>query len=300
MPRASIIIATHSRPELLRRAVTSAQSASRDVEVVVVDDASTDHTAEVCRALPGIKYMRLERNQRVAGARNVGLVASTGQFISFLDDDDTRLPQSLDAQIELLEKNTDAPLAYGQAFYSDADGQITGDAYPSECPQGEIFWELVTRNFIPCGSAVFRRSVITRLGLLDDTVPGIDDWDMWVRIAELYPIIARAQPVVTWRQSHPRSAQGTSDAAKLISDSTRKFKSSWMRLPKAVTAAREVRRTAWRKFSENMLEHALWQTARSGASGKTLQALKNLAATPQLDPSAIVRVAQHRLIQRSR
>ena len=105
MPRSSIIIATHSRPDLLPRAVESARAAGVDVEVIVIDDASTDETAGVCRALKGIKYLRAERNQRVAGARNIGLVASQGKYISFLDDDDTRLPGSLDLQIELLEQN---------------------------------------------------------------------------------------------------------------------------------------------------------------------------------------------------
>jgi len=102
-PRASIIIATHDRPQLLPRAVESAHAAGTDVEIVVVDDASTDETARVCQTLSGIKYVRTERNQRVAGARNIGLVASRGEYISFLDDDDTRLPDSLDAQIEALD-----------------------------------------------------------------------------------------------------------------------------------------------------------------------------------------------------
>jgi len=68
-PKASIIIATRSRPRLLPRAVKSAQAAGSNVEVVVVDDASTDETAEVCRGLSGITYVRAEHNQRVAGAR---------------------------------------------------------------------------------------------------------------------------------------------------------------------------------------------------------------------------------------
>jgi len=74
MPRVSVIIPTHSRPHLLPRAVKSAWAAGRDVEVIVVDDASTDATAQVCHTLKGIKYIRLERNQGVAGARNVGIL----------------------------------------------------------------------------------------------------------------------------------------------------------------------------------------------------------------------------------
>ncbi|MDQ5836983.1 MAG: glycosyltransferase, partial [Acidobacteriota bacterium] len=98
MPSVSVIIPTHNRPRLLPRAVESAHAAGEDVEVVIVDDASTDETAEVCRGLAGVKYIRLERNQGVAGARNVGLLASGGEYVAFLDDDDLRLPGSLDLQ----------------------------------------------------------------------------------------------------------------------------------------------------------------------------------------------------------
>jgi glycosyltransferase involved in cell wall biosynthesis len=300
MPLSSIIIATHNRPQLLPRAVESARAAGVDVEVIVIDDASTDETAAVCRALQGIKYLRVERNQRVAGARNLGLVASQGEYISFLDDDDTRLPGSLDLQIDLLAQNPDAALVYGQALYADHDGQVSDELYPLECPQGDIFWELLTQNFIPCGSAVFRRSAIVGLGLLDDTIPGLDDWDLWIRIAELYPVVAAEQPVVTWRRSNVRSAQGTSDAASIVSQSIRKFKTDWMKLPRVAAASRELKRATWRRFSENILEHALWQSARAVASGKPLQPLKNLMVAPQLDPSAIVRIARHRLTQSSR
>jgi glycosyltransferase involved in cell wall biosynthesis len=300
MPRSSIIIATHSRPRLLPRAVESARAADVDVEVIVIDDASGDETADVCRALEGIKYLRVERNQRVAGARNIGLVASTGEYVSFLDDDDTRLPGSLDSQIELLARNPDAALIYGQALYADHDGQVSDELYPVECPQGDVFWQLLTQNFIPCGSAVFRRSAIVSLGLLDDAIPGLDDWDLWIRIAELYPVVAVTEPVVTWRRSNVRSAQGTSDAAAIVSQSIRKFKMDWMKLPRVAAASRELKRATWRQFSENMLEHALWQSARALASGKPLRPLKNLMVAPQLDPSAIVRIAKHRLTQSSR
>ena len=300
MPRSSIIIATHSRPQLLPRAVESAHAAGVDVEVIVVDDASTDETAAVCRTLKGIKYLRVERNQRVAGARNIGLVASKGEYLSFLDDDDTRLPGSLDLQVELLAQNPDAALVYGQALYADHEGRISDELYPIECPQGDILWELLTQNFIPCGSAVFRRSAIVSLGLLDNTVPGLDDWDLWIRIAELHPVVAVEQPVVTWRRSNVRSAQGTSDAAAIVSQSIRKFKTDWMKLARVATAPRELKRATWRRFSENILEHALWQSARAVASGKPLRPLKNLLVAPQLDPSAIVRIARHRLTQSSR
>ena len=297
MPKTSIIIATHGRPNLLPRAVESARTSGRDVEIVVVDDASSDETASVCKNLLGINYVRLDRNQRVAGARNVGLVASRGEYLSFLDDDDTRLPGSLDTQIEALEREPQAGLIYGQAIFCDQDGRPSNKSYPSDCPQGDVFWRLLTRNFIPCGSAVFRRSCLSRVGLLDDSTPGVDDWDLWVRIAEICPIMAAETPVIIWRRSTPASGQGTSEAAGLVSMSVQKFRHSWMNLPRAAGAARKTKKVVWRAFSENMAEHLIWESARALRCGEIRQPLKNLSVLPWLDPLTILRVAEHRILR---
>jgi glycosyltransferase involved in cell wall biosynthesis len=295
MPKASIIITTHDRPNLLPHAVESARQAGSDIEIVVVDDASLDETAEVCRGLGGIKYVRLERNQRVAGARNAGLVASSGEYLSFLDDDDVRLADSLDHQIEMLEKSPDAALIYGQAIVEE--GKSFNHSYPRECPQGDIFWQLLGRNFIPCGSVVFRRSCLSSVGLLDSSIPGLDDWDLWVRIAEIYPIMALATPVIIWRRSTPASGQGTSEAAGLVSLNVRQFRNCWMNLPRSVAAPKRMKRVAWRNVSENMAEHLLWESARSLRRGKPGQSLRNLAVLPRLSPLSLMAILEHRILR---
>ena len=297
MPRASIIIATHSRPQWLPRAVESARAAGREVEIVVVDDASSDETSEVCRSLSGINYVRLDRNQRVAGARNVGLVASRGEYLSFLDDDDTRVPGSLDAQLEALDQEPQAGLIYGQAILGDHEGKAARNSYPADCPQGDIFWKLLSRNFIPCGSVVFRRSCLSSVGLLDDSIPGLDDWDLWVRIAEIYPIMALEAPVIIWRRSTPASGQGTSQAAGLVSLSVRQFRSCWMDLPRVRTASKRARRAAWRAFSENMAEHLLWESARALRRGRPGQSLRDLSVLPRLSPLSLIRIVEHRILR---
>jgi glycosyltransferase involved in cell wall biosynthesis len=203
MQRISIIITTHNRPRFLPRAVESARLSCRDLEIVVVDDASTDETVEVCQSLPGIRYIRVERRQGVACARNVGLHASSGEFISFLDDDDERLPGSLDMQVERLEAEPRAGMIYGQALTVGDSGANAQRLNPKHCPQGDIFWELLVQNFIPCGSAVFRRSCLMSVGLLDESVPGIDDWDLWLRMAERFNVTARSSPSSVGGGRHP-------------------------------------------------------------------------------------------------
>src|SRR5256714_204451 len=235
MPRASIIIATHNRPHLLPRAIASARSAGEDVEVIVVDDASSDETAAVCQSTPGINCVRLERNQGVAGARNAGLVASSGRYISFLDDDDVRLPGSLDEQIQALVKSPEAMLCYAQAIPEGAGGK-RGQPRPSICHQGDILWDLLVRNFIPCGTVVFRRACTSQVGLLDDGIPGIDDWDMWIRMAELFSVVAIEAPVLISRQSTPTSSQGSSDTVGLINLGRKRFRDHWLKLPRVASA----------------------------------------------------------------
>lgn len=290
MQRVSIIITTHNRPRLLPRAVESARLSGGDTEIVVVDDASTDETVEVCRSLQGIRYIRVERRKGVACARNVGLRASSCEYISFLDDDDERLPGSLDMQVERLEAEPRAALIYGQALIVGDGAADAQRLYPKHCPRGDIFWELLGQNFIPCGSAVFRRSSLMSVGLLDEKVPGIDDWDLWLRMAERFNVTAVEQPVYSWRRSAPGSGQGSSSGARMVRMAVRQFRERWMRLDRAALAPRSTRRAAWRAFSEGMARHLFWEAARAQTTGRTRQAAENMLAGLRLLPSAMLRV----------
>lgn len=291
MPKVSVIIPTHNRPRLLPRAVESARAAAADPEIIVVDDASTDETAEVCRGLSGVRYVRAERNQGVAGARNLGLLASTCEYVSFLDDDDLRLRGTLDEQAEILDAAPGAALVYAQALLGDRDCNPAGGLFPELCPRGDIFWELLERNFIPCGSVLFRKACLHRVGLLDGNSAGVDDWDLWIRLAELYPFEASARPVVVWRQSTADSGQGSSKTLDVISLGLSLLRERWLSLPRARGAPSERRRT-WRRFSDNLSEHVVWETAAALARGDWGTARKGLAVAARLHPLSHARTAR--------
>ncbi len=288
MSAVSIIITTHSRPTLLPRAIESARASGRNVEIVVVDDASSDETGQICGSISGINYVRVERNQGVAGARNIGLIASSGEYLCFLDDDDLRLPGSIDQQVRILEQAPEAALVYAQAIPEEADGAQRA-SYPVVCPQGDILWELLIRNFIPSGSVVFRRACLSQIGLLDESIPGIDDWDLWIRMAEMFPIIAIEAPVIIWRQSTATSSQGSSDTVKLIELGRRHFREEWIRLPR-VAAAPEKRKAAWRQFSTNITEHLAWESFNDFRNAKIKRAAASLRTLLLLHPGAVLDV----------
>ena len=294
MSSVSVIIPTYNRPQLLPRAIESAFAAGTDVEVVVVDDASSDETAEVCHATKDIKYVRLEHNQGVAGARNVGVLASSSEYIALLDDDDVRLPGSLDLQLTAL-KESGAALIYGQALFGGATDRVAGDRYPQPCPSGDVFWQLLTQNFIPSGSVIFRRSCLLRTGLFNRSLAGIDDWDLWVRIAASYPVAALDDPVLIWRRPSPISDQGSARAVEIVRLSTRQFRHGWLKMSRVTEASSQMKRKAARQFSQNMASHLACEALRSLSYGQVLSANRCVLAALRFHPHGLANRALRKL-----
>jgi hypothetical protein len=289
MPRVSIIIPTHNRPHLISRAVASARVAGKDVEVIVVDDASVDNTAEVCQTLEGIKYLRLERNQGVAGARNVGILASTASYIAFLDDDDLRLPGSLDIQLEALRANPEAGFVCGAMLMADQNHNPTGEVVAPRHPGGDAFWELLELDFpvMPI-SVVIRKSCFSRVGLLNSHLCGIDDWDIFVRIAELYAVAVINQPVSIYRKPTPFSAQGSSTKARQLSLAAR-HQLRLLSLPRALAAPPVRRREARSRTLNRISDVLVRQAAEHLPEGAYRFACANFLTALRVNPFGIAR-----------
>lgn len=296
MSKASVIITTHSRPYLLPRAVESAKASGRDVEVIVVDDASTDETEKLCRSLVGIQYIRLQQNQRVGGARNAGLLASTADFVSFHDDDDFRFKGSLDKQISLLEASPEAGFVYSQVVLGDEEGKDTGTFEPPTCPEGDLFWQLLVKDFIPCLSIVFRKAFLLRVGMLDASIPGIDDWDIVVRMAERHPVVALNEPIGVWRTPGPGSDQGSARMAELLTMAARTQQEKWLKLPRAVSATPHIRREVRKQLLDRLSDMLIWSAATYSPGGFHAFAQRNLVAALRIHPMRAFRPWTLRLL----
>jgi glycosyltransferase involved in cell wall biosynthesis len=282
MPLTSIIIPTHDRPELLPRAVESARRAGAEVEIVVVDDASTDATSAVCASFQDIVYVRLEERRGVGGARAAGIAASSGTYISFLDDDDARLPGSIDLQLALLDVAPDAALVYGQVYRATQSFSIDGRRpFPRVCPGGDVFWLLIGSNFIPSCSVVVRRSAIESVGgPAHDSTPA-DDWHLWLRIAERYPIVALPEPVAIYRQPTLWSKQGSSRLADGLLSADRRVLEYCAKLPRAMADPHEFRRAA-RRMKGNICLRLMLETFEAARRGDSYAfvSLRHALATP--------------------
>jgi glycosyltransferase involved in cell wall biosynthesis len=286
----SIIIPTYERPKLLARAVESARLAGANVEVVVVDDGSTDETSAVCAALPGIVYVRLDEQRGVGHARAAGIVASSGTFISFLDDDDARVPGSIDRQVAVLHAAPDAALVYGQIYRADQSLSIDPSRIrPRSCPSGDVFWALIANNFIPTASVVVRRSAIEAVGGVSQETTPAEDWDLWLRIAERFPIAALPEPVAIYREPTFWSRQGSSRVAEGLLSADMRVLESCERLPRARQDPRAFRRIA-RRVRGLLCLRLLGETVQAArrADRYALVSLRHALATSDAVLHAIV------------
>src|SRR5881394_1135924 len=290
MPRVSVIIPTHERPLLLRRAVESAQAAGADIEVIVVDDASIDDTAEACQQLNGIKYVRVERNQGVAGARNIGILMSTAEYVAFLDDDDLRLPGSLDMQADLLDRHPGAGFVCGAMIMANQDYEPTGEVVRAKDPGADAFWKLLELEFpvMPL-CALIRKECFLRVGLLNPRISTIDDWDIFTRIAELYSVLVTPEPVGIYRQPTPLSGQGSSARAAQLERVTR-HQLNLFRLPRAATASPVRRKQARSRMIRRISENLVWTAStRFIPKFQFKPALRNVWTALRIDPFGLVR-----------
>jgi glycosyltransferase involved in cell wall biosynthesis len=183
----SVVIPTYNRAALVGRAIGSALAQTHgDLEVIVVDDASTDATSEVVRGIrdPRVRLVALPRNAGVSAARNAGIRASRGEWVALLDSDDEWLPRKLELQIGRLQAVDDPRLAviYG-AYHERHD--FTGRLHrgPRRFFEGEVFDRLIEYPGIRTPTVLARRQVLLAVGGFREELRCHEDSDLWFRLA---------------------------------------------------------------------------------------------------------------------
>jgi glycosyltransferase involved in cell wall biosynthesis len=165
-------------------------------ECIVVDDGSTDDTAErVSRFMEQdarFKFLRQE-NARQAAAKNNGLQNSAGEYIQFLDADDLIEPQKFEQQVEYLEAHPEVDIVYGSMRYFKTEVPderlywVWGENKPwmpeTSGSGREVLTALVRQNIMVINSPMIRRRVVDAVGLFDNKLPPAEDWDYWLRCA---------------------------------------------------------------------------------------------------------------------
>jgi len=200
-PRVSVIIPCYQQAHFLAEAIESALAQTYcALDVTVVDDGSPDATAEVAAAFRDVRYVR-QRNQGLVAARNAGLHASLGEYVVFLDADDRLLPGAAATSVAALEAHPAAALAVGRHRRIAVDGAPLPT--PRRARVGEdAYASLVRRCWMGVPEVMFRRTALTAVGGFDRRLRCAEDYDLYLRITQRFPIVDHYTEIAEYRQ-HP-------------------------------------------------------------------------------------------------
>jgi len=202
MPRVSVIIPTYNRACFLQEAVESVLNQTfRGFELIVVDDGSTDCTPYVLQKWEApIRWVRQE-NSGVSRARNVGIRAARGRYISFLDSDDLWLRDKLEAQVSFLDTNPHYAVCYTDEMWVRRGRRVNPKKVHRKY-SGWIFDRCLPLCIISPSSAMIRREVLDIVGYFDEDLPVCEDYDLWLRIASRFPIFFLDKKLIIKRGGH--------------------------------------------------------------------------------------------------
>ena len=221
VPSVSVVIPTKNRRSLLMPTLAAVAGQSDvELEVVVVDDGSTDGTVDAVGALgdPRITVLRHETSRGVVAARNRGLAGARGEWVAFCDDDDLWAPGKLASQLH-------AAAALGRrwavagAVGFEPDGNVLYERLPVE---GEQLAALLPwNNAVPGGSSnvVARRSLLDEVGGFDPRLRVLADWELWIRLARSGPPASVPAAAVGYRMhgaNMSTGSEGVLDELRLI------------------------------------------------------------------------------------
>lgn len=183
-PRVSIIMPTHNRAKMLKKAIKSVLAQRfKNFELIIINDGSTDSTKEVVKSFKDPRIVYLEKkNKGPASARNFGLLKTKGRYISYLDDDDIYYPQHLRVLSKYLDKHPRVGLVYGNALVKKRGKFYI--YYPYDYSKASLEID----NIISYNSLMHRRSCLDKIGFIDKSLAVGSDWDLWLRISDSYKI----------------------------------------------------------------------------------------------------------------
>lgn len=200
VPLVSVIITCFNQGAYLGDAIESALSQTYPrLEVLVVDDGSTDDTSLVAARYSRVMLIRQE-NRGLSAARNTGIDASAGDYLIFLDADDRLLPRATQSGVNCLDEHDNCAIVYGRYRLISADGLVMKSVVEQE-PREDNYVNMLRRNYIGMHAAVtYRRTVFAALGRFDTSLGACEDYDLYLRITRHFPIHRHDDLVAEYRQ----------------------------------------------------------------------------------------------------
>jgi glycosyltransferase involved in cell wall biosynthesis len=271
----SVIIPAYNRAHCIGRALESVKAQGiSSLELIVSDDASTDGTVDkVEQLMPEAKVIRLPANKGAAAARNAALVLAKGDFIACLDSDDEWLPGKLELQISFLRDHPEIGLVGSGHFLACKDGSQV--EFPGKNPQDWRRELHSAESFHGACTPLMRREVLEEVGLLDERLRVLEDWDWMLRISQKFAIHVLPEMLTLIHENNPSDPVYTVNSTDLF---LKKHQSEFLRYGK---------RHAARAVSQHY-ENAARNLFRHGRSAEGCSMLlKSVAKSPFRNPASL-------------
>ena len=218
-PEVSVIVTTFNRKKYVKKAIFSVLNQSfKNFELIILDNNSIDGTDILIESFSDnrIRYFK-HKNLSISKQRNMGISISKANYVSFLDDDDVWLPHKLESQINVFKRSKEnICLVYSGFVFYDDYGNEWGEHIPKN--EGKVFLDLLWENSPFSGSAsnpMLDRKIVKTF-LYDEKILCGEDWELYVRLSEKYPVATDKNICVKIRQhSGPRLGQNVLGALKL-------------------------------------------------------------------------------------
>jgi len=286
LPLVSIIIPAYNAERFIGETLRSVLLQTyQNIEIVVVDDGSTDDTATIVRQFTEQDQRIIliqQPNAGVAAARNCAIKNSHGEFVAPIDSDDLWYPHKIEKQVErILHASADTGLVYTWSAHIDEEGCLTG-GYNAGDREGSVLIDLVYRDFIGNGSVpLIRRTCLDVVGgynksLRDRGAQGCEDWELALRVAERYKFLVVAEFLVGYRQAFGSMSSLGIAMEQSYHLTAATIKQNHPEIPRAVY-----------KWSRAEFFYYLAQGARQG--GEQWRALTYILKAAILDPKTILK-----------
>ncbi|MER3491208.1 MAG: glycosyl transferase family A [Mastigocladus sp. ERB_26_2] len=230
MTKVSVVIPAYNAMTYLPETLESVlRQTFADFEVLIINDGSSDKIVEWAAGIvdPRVKLIS-QPNQGVSVARNTGIAQAQGEYIAFLDADDLWEPTKLEKQVRCLENNPAAGLVYTWTALIDQSGNPMGTLWVSDI-EGNVWEQIVVKDMISNGSSpMVRRSCFKTVGVFDPQIRGVEDREMWIRIAACHPFAVVKEPLTLYRR-HPGNM--TSNRQMIITELRKVFEKAFESAP---------------------------------------------------------------------
>jgi len=220
----SVVVPTYNREQMLHGTLDSVHKQSyRPIEVIVVDDGSTDDTEQAVRTWAATHHerhgfsVRYQRQPHLGGnaARNTGISSALGTFVAFLDSDDRWLPDKIEKQVAVLQSDARIGGVYCGVRHVEAGTGESTEPVERSYPSGQLLGELLVKDVTAQTSTyVVRKEPFDEVGGFDTELEARQDWDMWIRLAAKYHIGCVPEPLVEYR--HHAGPRTNNDPTKEI------------------------------------------------------------------------------------